>query len=574
MELWNASGEVIARRGDSILAAVDALETGRIVAVKGLGGFHLVVDAANEDSVQRLRTLKHREEKPFALMVPSVENARELCFLNDLEERAITAPEAPIVLLSHRPSTEIAPSVAPANPYLGVMLPYTPLHHILLRLFDRPIVATSGNHSDEPIVIDEHDALRRLSGIADLFLVHDRPIRRHVDDSIVRILLGREQILRRARGFAPLPLKGAKVSEASVPTLAGGAHMKNAVALTAGGNIFVSQHIGDLNTKQAFDAFQQVTEDLQRLYDTRVQQVAVDMHPDYASTRYISGLADSYGINTVRVQHHWAHVLSCLAENEVEVPALGVAWDGTGYGNDGTIWGGEFLLGRDSTFTRAAHFRTFPLPGGDAAARNPEYAAYGVVYEIFKTDAFAGKEPPLLRQMLEKNFRSPQTSSVGRLFDAVAYLTGVQNRVSFEGQAAMQLEFAASAGITALYDYIIHTGQPCIVDWEPMIRQILDDVRRGTAPGTISAIFHNTLADIVVQVAQRIAEPRVALTGGCFQNRYLAEQTVQRLAAAGFCPYWHQRVPPNDGGIALGQAIAAQRMIGEVEPCVLQSRAK
>jgi hydrogenase maturation protein HypF len=572
VELWNASGTVIARRGDSILAAVEAVTTGRIVAVKGLGGFHLMVDAANDKAVQRLRRLKHREEKPFALMVPSIESAHELCCLNALEERAITAPEAPIVLLSRRTGTELAPSVAPGNPYLGVMLPYTPLHHILLRQSGRPIVATSGNHSDEPIVIDERDALRRLSGIADLFLVHNRPIRRHVDDSIVRILLGREQILRRARGFAPLPVT--KASDPSVPTLAGGAHMKNAVALTTGGNIFLSQHIGDLNTKEAFDAFQQVTEDLQRLYGARVGRVAVDMHPDYASTRYISGLADSYAIDTVRVQHHWAHVLSCLAENDVEVPALGIAWDGTGYGSDGTIWGGEFLLATETAFTRAAHFRTFPLAGGDAAARNPEHAACGVLYEIFKTDAFTGNEPPILRQMLEKNVRSPRTSSVGRLFDAVAYLTGVGRRVSFEGQAAMQLEFAASAGITAVYDYIIHTSQPCIIDWEPMIRQILDDVRRGTDPGTISAMFHNTLAEIVVQVARRIAEPRVALTGGCFQNRYLAEQTVQRLTEAGFCPYWHQRVPPNDGGIALGQAIAAQRMIGEAKPCVLQSRAR
>jgi hydrogenase maturation protein HypF len=456
------------------------------------------------------------------------------------------------------------------------MIPYTPLHHILMRQFGLPIVATSGNHSDEPIVIDEHDALRRLSGIADLFLVHNRPIRRHVDDSIVRILLDREQILRRARGFAPLPLaaNGPDGSDPSVPTLAGGAHMKNAVALMTGGNIFVSQHIGDLNTKEAFDAFRQVTEDLQHLYGTRVERVAVDMHPDYASTRHISDLADSCGIETIRVQHHCAHVLSCLTENDVKVPALGVAWDGTGYGNDGTIWGGEFLHATDTAFTRAAHFRTFPLAGGDASARNPEHAAAGVLFEIFKTDAFSESEPPLLRQMLEKNVRSPRTSSVGRLFDAVAYLTGIRTRVSFEGQAAMQLEFAASAGITAVYEYVIHGNQPCIVDWEPMIRRILEDVRDGTSPGTISAMFHNTLADIIVDVARRIAEPHIVLTGGCFQNRYLAEQAVQRLTEAGFCPYWHQRVPPNDGGIALGQAIAAQRMIGEVKPCVLQSRVK
>src|SRR5262249_27575104 len=278
VELWNAAGTVIAEWGNSMRAAVDALKTGRILAVKGLGGFHLMVDATNEDAVRRLRTLKHREEKPFALMAPSIGYVHELCCVNALEERALTGPEAPIVLLSRRPLSVIAPSVAPGNPYLGVMLPYTPLHHILMKQIGRPVVATSGNHSDEPIVIDEQDALGRLSGIADLFLVHNRPIRRHVDDSIVRILLGREQVLRRARGFAPLPLRArAFGSDPSLSTLAGGAHTKNAVALTTDGNIFVSQHIGDLNTKEAFEAFRQVTRDLQQLYDTRLERVAVDM---------------------------------------------------------------------------------------------------------------------------------------------------------------------------------------------------------------------------------------------------------------------------------------------------------
>src|SRR5262245_1875449 len=321
VELWDAHGVPIICREEAVHRAVDALKTGMIVAVKGLGGFHLMVDAANDDAVTRLRRLKHREEKPFALMAPSLEAVREICRLSALEERTLIAPESPIVLLSRKVEAGIGRSVAPNNPYLGIMLPYTPLHHILMQEMQRTVVATSGNRADEPIAIDEHEALRRLSGIADLFLVHNRPIRRHVHDSIVRILLGREQVLRRARGFAPLPLKGA---DSPVPTLAGGAHLKNSVALATGGSIFVSQHIVDLNTKEGFEAFRQVTEDLQHLYGARVERVAVDMHPDYASTKYISGLADSYGINTVRVQHHWAHVLSCLAENDVEVPALGV----------------------------------------------------------------------------------------------------------------------------------------------------------------------------------------------------------------------------------------------------------
>ena len=576
LELWDAAGSLVADRNVAIEHAVDALKNGRIVAVKGLGGFHLMVDAANEDAVLRLRNAKHREEKPFALMIPSVAIARELCQLGSLERRVMTAPEAPIVLLSRRANIRIAPSVAPGNPYLGLMLPYTPLHHILMMQMGTAVVATSGNRSDEPIAIDEREAILRLSGIADCFLVHNRPIQRHADDSIVRVILGREQILRRARGYAPLPLtiEGTDNADASSAVLAAGAHMKNAVALALNRNVFVSQHIGDLKTREAFEAFRRVSQDLQELYEIRPQHIAVDLHPDYASTRYMSELAASRGIATVHVQHHWAHVLSCMAENAIEGRALGVAWDGAGYGNDGTIWGGEFLLPAGRGFRRVAHLRTFPLAGGDAAAKNPQHAAAGVLYEIFGSDAFSGSEPPLLRQMLEKNIRSPRTSSAGRLFDAVAYLVGFRGPISFEGQAAMLLEYAAAPATTDAYPYAIGSDEPCVIDWSPMIQQILKDLRCGTERGTISAMFHNTLAGIIVEIARRVAEPRVVLTGGCFQNRRLTETTVQRLTDAGFSAYWHQRVPPNDGGIALGQAVAVQRMVQEEKPCVLQSQVK
>jgi len=570
LALWDAAGLPIAAGEDGVRAAVDALKRGEVVAIKGLGGFHLMVDASNEDAVTRLRLLKHREEKPLALMAPSMDAVREICRVNPLEERALTSPEAPIVLLSKAARPGIAPSVAPGNPYFGVMLPYTPLHHILMREVRGTLVATSGNHSDEPIVTDEHDALRRLRGVTDFFLVHNRPIRRHADDSIVRVILDREQVLRRARGYAPLPVR---VPVPVQPALGVGGHLKNTVTLADGNNVFISQHIGDLETKEAFDAFTGVIGDLQTLLEIRPQRIVTDQHPDYVSTAFANRLAKSHDIHIDRVQHHLAHVVSCMTENGITAPILGVAWDGTGYGTDGTIWGGEFLLIESDRFTRAGHFRTFPLPGADTAIRHPKHTAAGILFEIFGTTALEDLEPPLIRQMLEKDVRCPRTSSVGRLFDAVASLIGLRDRVSFEGQAAMELEFRAAPNVAERYEYVVREGGPLIVDWAPMIRQILDDVQSHNKVPTIAAKFHNTLAAIVADMARRIGQPRVVLSGGCFQNRYLTEQTVERLREAGFSAYWHQRVPPNDGGIALGQIMAAQHAVKQEKTCVLRSQA-
>jgi hydrogenase maturation protein HypF len=556
LETWDCDGKWASSDADAVRHAVDAIRQGLVVAVKGLGGFHLLVDATNEAAVNRLRTRKLREEKPFALMAPTLEAVRCLCEMNSLEERALTGPEAPIVLLLKRSGCPIAESVSPRNPNLGVMLPYTPLHHILMHHLKTPVVATSGNRTDEPIAIDEYEALRRLQGIADVFLVHNRPIRRHADDSIVRIILGGEQVLRRARGYAPFPILLRHPVE---QTLAVGGQLKNTLALADRDRVFISQHIGDLGSREAFEAFRRTIDDFADLYGAVPGTVAGDLHPDYASASLASQIANSRGIHFVRVQHHFAHVLACIEENAVDFPALGVAWDGTGYGSDGTIWGGEFLLAHDAGFDRVAHFRTFPLPGGDAAARNPKQTATGLLYEMLKTEAFTGEEPPLLRQMLEKQLRSPRTSSAGRLFDAVAYLIGLTHHVSFEGQAAMQLEFAVTPALEDSYPWSVTAGEPLVIDWEPMIRCIIDDRRSGVSSGTIAAKFHNTLADIIVDIAQRVGQRKVVLTGGCFQNRYLTERAVRRLSEAGFRPYWHQRVPPNDGGIALGQIIAASR---------------
>ncbi len=578
LELWNEAGRILFTHVDALLKTAEAIREGKVVAVKGLGGFHLVVDARNEKAVLELRERKRREEKPFALMYPSLESVKADCEVSELEERLLCSPESPIVLLRRGRQAGTAPSIAPRNPYLGAMLPYTPLHYILMEQLGFPVVATSGNLSDEPICTDEHEAVERLRGIADLFLVHNRPIVRHVDDSVVRVMMGRELVLRRARGYAPLPVC---LKESVLPVLAVGGHLKNTVALTAGNHVFISQHIGDLETMQAFEAFQSVIDSFQDLYQVRPEQIVCDMHPDYLSTKY----AKTQDASLSAIQHHYAHVASCMAENQLEGRVLGVSWDGTGYGPDGTIWGGEFLLTDEISFQRVASFRRYRLPGSEKAVKEPRRTAIGVLHEILGKDlfehsdllsvqSFTASERVMLRQMMMRGLNSPWTSSAGRLFDAIASLVGLHQRISFEGQAAMELEFAIQGTSTdeaysfRISDHGICNGQRSavsdqpsvmIVDWEPMVLEILDDTRKKVAIGTISAKFHNTLAEIIISVAKRVGEERVLLTGGCFQNLYLTERTVHRLGMEGFRPYWHQRVPPNDGGIALGQVFAVLR---------------
>jgi hydrogenase maturation protein HypF len=463
----------------------------------------------------------------------------------------------------------IPQSIAPGNPYLGVMLPYTPLHHLLLEELRFPIVATSGNLSDEPICIDEREALERLSGVADFFLVHNRPIIRHVDDSIARVIMGREMVLRRARGYAPLPIHLAETVPAMLAT---GAHLKNTIAVSVGPDIFVSQHIGDLETAQAFEAFQRVIYSFKHLYEVGPSSIACDAHPEYLSTQF----AWMSQLPSRSVQHHFAHVMSCMAENEIAAPALGVAWDGAGYGLDGTIWGGEFLRVTGDSFARVAHFRTFRLPGGDRAIKEPRRAAIALLYEIFGEEAFAMDElAPVrsfathelnaLRQMFLKRINAPVTSSAGRIFDAVASIAGVRQVTKFEGQGAMELEFALDGFYTdETYPTRLGEGDQqsaIIVDWQPMTLGVINDVQRDVPAGIVSAKFHNTMVEGIVAVARHVGEERVALTGGCFQNKYLTERAIRRLRDEGFRPYWHQRIPPNDGGIALGQIVAAGRAL-------------
>ena len=536
----NACPECGPRLEMPVEEAARVLSDGRILAMKGIGGFQLLVDARNAGAVGRLRERKRREEKPFALMMPDLEAVRQCCRVSSAEEELLLSPAAPIVLLAPSGEGDIAPGVAKSSPHLGVMLPYSPLHHLLLQAFPHPLVATSGNRSDEPIATGNEEARGRLADIADVFLMHDRPVARPCDDSVARISRGQLSLIRRARGYAPLPVR---VPTELPPVVAVGAHLKNSVAIAVGRHVYLSQHIGDLDTLEARGAFEQAIGDLCRLYDFEPRGVVCDMHPDYASTIW----ARSSGLPVQTVQHHQAHVAACAAENDVRPPYLGVSWDGTGYGTDGTVWGGEFFVASDAGFERVAHLRPFRLPGGEASIRGAWRSAAALCWEL----GLPAEAPAPLLRMLERGVNSPVTSSVGRLFDAVAALTGVARENRFEGQAAMQLE-RATADCRTEEAYELPGG-----DWEPLVRSVVADVRGGIATGRIAARFHNALAAWIVEEARAAGLSRIIMSGGVFQNRYLTERAADLLEQAGFRVFTHQRVPANDGGIALGQAVLA-----------------
>ncbi|MCP4201469.1 MAG: carbamoyltransferase HypF [bacterium] len=580
LTLANSVGRELARGEAALKAAAAAVRRGRIVAVKGLGGFHLMVDATDGEAVALLRRRKGRYEKPLALMVRHLDEVRALVKVATAAADLLTSSRAPIVLLPRLAESEIADGVAPGNPNLGVMLAYTPLHHLLLAEIDKPVVATSGNLSDEPIAIDNEEALARLARIADLFLLHDRPIERHVDDSVFHMVEEQAQPLRRARGWAPLPVS----VPAELPCILGvGAHLKNTVALAVGDKVFISQHIGDMETPQAVAAFERVIEDFLDLYEVLPVAIARDLHPDYHSSRWPAAtiLKPLAALPTIAVQHHHAHLAACLADNDEPGKALGVIWDGTGYGTDGSVWGGEFLSGDAAAFERVASLRPFRLPGGDAAVREPRRVALALLWETFGEAGFErhdlasvrsfenGERAPLAR-MLASGFGSPVTTSAGRLFDGVAALLDLRQRVAFEGQAAMALEFIADREERGAYPLPLesreagsetshHDGLSVALelDWRPLVEAVLGDFRRGIAVGIIAARFHRALVEAIVDVASELGEERVALAGGCFQNRLLSEWSAERLRRAGFEVLMHRRLPPNDGSISFGQVVVA-----------------
>jgi hydrogenase maturation protein HypF len=567
--LISAAGKILALKDDALVGACELVREGSILALKGLGGFQLIVDARREEAVACLRRRKARPKKPFAVMAPSLENAQVLCDVSEDESAQLQSPAAPIVLLQHNEGeSTIATSVAPGNPYLGVMLPYTPLHHLLMHDLGFPVVATSGNLSDEPICIDNEEAIRRLVGIADYFLLHDRPIVRQIDDSVLQVVDETPMLLRQARGFAPVSID---LSQEGPQILALGAHLKNSVALSQTGTAILGQYIGDLESRAATQVFEREVQSMLKLNRAVPERVVVDLHPDYFPTRRGSEM----GLPVVQVQHHLAHILSCMAENHLQSPVLGVAWDGTGLGTDGTIWGGEFLLITKDSWKRVAHLRKFRLPGGDLAARDARRSALGVLHELQDDKLisnqelcdlldFKADELKLIMEALKKNLNSPLTSSMGRLFDAVAALTGICSESSFEGEAAMLLQYAAEGSATEeAYSFDLKGDAPLKLDWEPVIREILADHAAGVSAAIIAAKLHRALAQAIVAITETCGIEQIALSGGCFQNRLLLSLTREALRRAGKQVYSHHIVPPNDSGIALGQLLAAEMNLRE-----------
>ena len=585
LQLANQQGDILAVGDTAAQWAVAAVEAGKIVALKGVGGFQLLVDAADGEAVERLRERKRRPHKPFALLYPDMHTVRRDCAVTPQEEQLLCAQQRPILLLKARPGSapRVSRCVAPHNPNLGVMLPASPLHHLLIESLQRPVVATSGNLAGEPICIDNNEARRRLGSIADLFLLHDRRILRPLDDSILRVMDGKPVMLRRARGYAPLPLQLPKGALAEGDLLALGADLKNCVAFARGSTVYPSQHIGDLQDRTALTTFERAIDNLSAFYRLAPRAVLCDLHPGYVSNRW----AKTKAVQRIAVQHHLAHFFSCMAEHVHRGPALGICWDGTGYGEDGSIRGGECLHWTgDSAVKHFASLRTFPLPGGERALHEPRRSLAGLLSECLGTEVFA--QAPLqdyfnrserknLTRMLERKLNSPRCSSTGRLFDGVAALLGLATEISFEGQAAMAVEYAAEgSNTTASYPFgLEQRNGHWILDWAPTIASLMEAGRVGGSISDRAAAFHNTLAQMILALARNVGEPEVFLSGGVFQNKRLLETTSALLRQHKFRVHSHSRVPPNDGGIALGQLYYVRCMvdcgipIGEAGvPCV------
>jgi hydrogenase maturation protein HypF len=577
-----ARGDVEARRLPAVEEANRLLDSGSIVAVKGLGGFHLACDATSDGAVAELRRRKRRTDKPFAVMSPDADLVSTYCYLSEEERHLLESPQRPIVLLRRRENSPISTQVAPGNRYLGVMLPYTPLHYLLFDThhsslithhFPIALVMTSGNFSEEPIVTGNREALERLAPLADAFLLHDRDIHARCDDSVTRVFRGKESIVRRSRGYVPFPVRLGFETE---DILACGGQLKSTFCMTKGSYAFLSQHIGDLENAETLASFTTSVEDFRRIFRLDIAAVAHDLHPEYISTRYASELAAREGIRMVPVQHHHAHIAACMAENGASEPAIGVAFDGTGFGDDGHIWGGEFLICDFGGYRRAAHLQYLPLPGGDAAVRRPCRMAASYLMSALGPDVLREGLPPIrqmdktelqiLRVQIERGLNSPLTSSMGRLFDAVSSIVDLRHSVNYEGQAAIELEMIARDGEAALYDWDLLPGEPASIDVAPTIRQIVHDWRDRVPAGVISARFHNTVADIIATTCDSLRRESgistVALSGGVFQNVFLLERACTLLEGLGFTVLLHHQVPANDGGISLGQAVIANRVLG------------
>jgi len=564
VNLLQPNGTALSTNDDAVMQTVRLLREGKILAIKGLGGFHLAADAANEKAVARLRTRKFREAKPLAIMSPSLEIIRTFCRLSQTHEDLLTSVQRPIVLCPKLSSGTIAESVAPRSRNLGVMLPYTPLHHLIMREGFTALVMTSGNQTDEPIAIDNDEARRRLRGIADAFLMHDRDILTRIDDSVVTVMAGKPVLLRRARGYAPAPIELPRPADRHI--LAVGAEGKNTFCFVKDVFAFPSQHIGDLNTPIALAFFEEVIERLEKLLEVEPAIIAHDLHPAYLSTAYAKRRTAQH---LVGVQHHHAHIASAMVEHSLEGEVIGLALDGTGYGTDGTIWGTELLIAGYRDFRRLGWLRPTPMPGGDRCVDNPDRMAFSFLYSAYGPAAAQLKLPPVQRipaadrtvliQMLEKGINSPPSSGMGRFFDALSALLDICPDPSFDGQPAMELEFFAAPDEQSAYPLGPPPDQPPFTfDPSPLIRAVVEDIQKGVPRETISARFHNSVLHLCVKIALAARAftglDRVVLSGGVFQNRHLTEKVVPELSERGFQVYLHNQVPPNDGCISLGQA--------------------
>jgi hydrogenase maturation protein HypF len=562
--------------GDPLPVFASSLRVGKIGALKGLGGYHLVCQASNGSAVALLRRRKHRDEKPFAIMVLDISAAEALCQVEAAERRLLLSPRSPIVLLRKREPSPIAYEVAAGNPFLGVMLPYTPLHHLLMRAVNgEPLVMTSGNRSDDPIVFRDDEAQSDLAGIADLFLVHDRPIHVRCDDSVTRVVDGEELPVRRSRGHAPMPVT--LPFPCPRPVLAVGGQLKVTFALGRGRQAFLSQHMGDLDYYAAYREFVRDVNLYEKLFAARPACIVHDLHPDYATSRYARERAADLGTELLAVQHHHAHMASCMAEHGLRGPVIGVTFDGTGYGSDGAIWGGEFLVGDYREFKRAAHLRYVGMPGGEKAIREPwrmgiSHLLDAGVSSDFVTARLVQQKVRAALQMLKRGFNCPLTSSAGRLFDAVASLIAIRDQVGYEGQAAIELESLASQCHKAgAYPFAIDQNQSgeseatYQIDVRPLIQAIVEEMRRHVDVALIARRFHSTLTEIIVQMCDRIRDGKgiedVVLSGGVFLNALLSSEVISELRQTKFRVYRHRLVPPNDGGLSLGQlAIGAAKL--------------
>lgn len=569
LTLLDGKGEKI-EYSDPIEKTIELLQEGYVVAVKGIGGFHLAADASSSTALARLRERKFREEKPLAVMVKDLEHARALAEISSCEEELLTSPERPIVLVGKKAAGAVSPLVAPGMVNLGIMLPYAPFHHLLLEGGFPALVMTSANQTDEPICVDNAEALKRLKGIADYYLLHNRDIIVRCDDSIAVVVQRAPRLMRRSRGYVPRPI----VMPRAYPTVLGlGAHLKSTICIIKGDFAFLSPHIGDMETPEARDFFHESVALMRRLTQCDPEVVACDMHPEYYTTWVSSQMSQK---RVVQVQHHHAHIASCMAENRITGDVIGLSMDGTGYGLDGKIWGGEFLVADEADFQRAGHIRYFPLPGGDAAVKQPWRVAAALLMENFGDDWHKAAEVlnivpdhipyDTVETVVKKKLQTVYTSSLGRIFDAVSCLLGIRRTVSFEGQAAMELEACAGSSPNRILPYDVLMDREIILDLYPMIKQLAEERMAGKSVSDLAGAFHATLVEAFVRTAKEIRDAtglnRVVLSGGCFQNRILLEGCISSLDLSGFDVYTHHLVPANDGGISLGQAYVAGTVAG------------